>query len=430
MYLMSFIFGLAVGIVFFLWRKNSLNQQLKRIFNLLSDDINDLPSLPLLSLVRREVFGIRQKIQKLEEDLEIYQQLIEIAPVGYLLVDQEDQLIWSNEQAKNLLVIDEYRWQPGQIRLFLEVVRSYELDRLIEKTRQSKTSQTVEWEFFPYKNQGENSYIKLKSSIYLKASTLLLPNGNIAIFLENKQSLIELSEYRDRAFSDLTHELKTPLTAIRLVAETLEKRLQKPELTWVQQMLKDTNRLINLVQNWLEITQMKENPHQHLEYQRLELKEIIFSVWQSLQPLAQKKNISLNYKNIDNIYLQGDRPRLTQVFLNILDNSIKHSPYHGIIQIDLETSVHSEQKSTVEINIIDSGCGFIKSDLPLVFKRLYRGDQARTRESSDRDNDGHGLGLAIVAEIIAAHQGKVEAKNHPKTGGAWLKITLPINCHI
>ena len=110
-----------------------------------------------------------------------------------------------------------------------------------------------------------------------------------------------------------------------------------------------------------------------------------------------------------------------------MDNAIKHSPYSGSIKIEVKTKSQAKENPTVEINIIDSGSGFAESELPLVFKRLYRGDPSRTRQSLSRHAQGSGLGLAIVEEIIAAHQGQVQAKNHPETGGGWLQIILPIN---
>lgn len=420
---MSFIFfivGLSLGIGVCLWKQNQFNQQLKRIFNLLSDDFNRAPSLSLLSLVRREVASVRQKLETLDQEIKTYQYLIEIAPLGYLLIDQENRLVSCNQEAKSLLEIDQERWQPGQVRLFLEVVRSYELDQLIENTRNLDTQQTLAWEFYPYKNFSFTN----KSSCYLKASTFPLRNGNIAVFLENKQSLSALQKYRERSFSDLTHELKTPLTAISLTAETLEKRLQNPERLWVQQMLKETHRLIDLIHNWLEITQLKENPSEYLEYHSLDLKELIFSVWENLQSLAQKKELILNYFGPETIYLQGDRPRLTQVFVNILDNAIKHSPQEGIINLEIKENLTNQ---TVEIDIIDSGSGFIEEDLPMVFKRLYKADSSRTRQAVTTAKQGNGLGLAIVEEIVIAHQGRIYAKNHPQTGGAWLQIVLPLN---
>jgi two-component system phosphate regulon sensor histidine kinase PhoR len=416
----EFVGGLSLGIGFCLWKQYRVNQQFKRLFYLLSDDFADTPSLSLLSLVRREVSRIREKIELLNEDINTCQYLLEIAPVGYLVVDYHNQLLCCNQQAQGLLEIEQERWQPGQVRLFLEVVRCYELDELIENTRNLASPQVLDLEFYPHKNVSVN----VTSPLYLKAFSFPLNQGNIAVFLENQQSLSELQKYRDRSFSDLTHELKTPLTAISLVAETLERRLQNPERGWVQQMLQEIRRLIDLVNNWLEITQLKENPSLYLEYQSLELRELIFSVWQNLKLLADRKEIALNYLGPEIINLEGDRPRLTQVFVNILDNAIKHSPPGGIIKLEIKENLNTD---TVEINIIDSGSGFVEADLSMVFKRLYKADPSRTRQSRERLNQGNGLGLAIAEEIIIAHQGKIYAKNHPQTGGAWLQIILPLN---
>lgn len=87
--------------------------------------------------------------------------------------------------------------------------------------------------------------------------------------------------------------------------------------------------------------------------------------------------------------------------------------------------------SLIQIDIIDSGAGFTESDLPHVFKRLYRGDPSRQKSPGTSEpctivgSSGSGLGLSIVQQIIQAHGGTVQAKNHPETGGAWLQIQLP-----
>jgi two-component system phosphate regulon sensor histidine kinase PhoR len=115
-----------------------------------------------------------------------------------------------------------------------------------------------------------------------------------------------------------------------------------------------------------------------------------------------------------------------QVFVNLLDNSIKYSPPQTTIQISSEVS-HSPY---LEINIIDSGPGFSSEDLPHIFERFYRGDKARYRSpvmenTSTTTIAGSGLGLAIVRQIIIAHQGMIKAMNHSETGGAWMQIQLP-----
>ncbi len=435
----AFILGLSLGIGFYFWKQWQNKKQLRQIFSSLLTDSNRLNSLPFTSLVRRAINSIEQQRQQLEIELQTWPEWLEGAPIGYLRVDEENQLLWCNQQARELLAID--RWQRGKVRLLLELVRSYELDRLIEQTRQTQKPQVQEWVFYTTKYTAQEP-IAAKQSLALKGSSFPLPQGHVAVFLENQQPLVELSQSRDRAFSDLTHELRTPLTAIALVAESLEKRLQNPEKRWVEKMLAEINRLINLVQDWLEISQLQKNPVQNLNYHSIELRELIVSVWQTLEPLAKQKEVSLAYSGPDRLDLQADKSRLAQVFLNLLDNGIKHSPVGGTIEVEVELVSQTQEPQLtskqneryIQINIIDSGSGFSESDLPHIFDRLYRGDASRTRQVSDSETEkpvsyryGSGLGLSLVQEIIKAHQGSIEAKNHPDTGGAWLKLILPIN---
>lgn len=435
-FIVTFILGVALGIGFHYWNQYRFKRQLAQILTASSDTADLITSLPSSSLVRREIAYLTQKCQALEEELQTWQTVLEGAPIGYLQVDAENQLLWCNQQARKLLKID--RWQPGQLRLLLELVRSYELDQLIEQTRSTQKPQGQEWVYYPtyYAAKGELSereqlQLSSEKSIAIEAFTYPLPQGRVGVFLENRQPFVELSRSRDRAFSDLTHELRTPLTSISLVAEALQKRLQNPERRWVEQMLKETNRLINLVQEWLDLSQLQEAPDRHLSYQSVELRELIFAAWQSLTPLARQKEITLTYCASEPFYLQADRSRLTQVFLNLFDNSIKYSPPQSEIRVEVE-AISEPKTSEILISIVDSGSGFSESDLPFIFDRLYRGDPSRARYPSPTQaietlptRHGSGLGLAIAQQIIKAHGGSISAQNHPETGGAWLQLRLP-----
>ena len=436
---LAFILGLVLGLAICYWQRYRLKSQLKPMLTSLSDTADLMGLLPIASLVRREILHLRQQGQQREEELETWQMLVDRAPIGFLQVDADNQLLWCNQQGLALLNID--RWQPGQVRLLLELVRSYELDRLIEQTRQQQQPQVGEWIFYPthylvegnHQNQ-QGRELSSASSLALKASSYPLPQGKVGVFIENQQPLLELCQSRNRAFSDLSHELRTPLTSISLVAEALQKRLPDPERRWAGQMLKETNRLIELVQQWLELGQLQEDPSQNLCYQSLELGELILAAWQSLEPLARQKGVTLTRAGDEQIFLQGDRSRLTQVFLNLLDNAIKYSPVGGEIGIEVTTlpptsELESVEEPSIIVDIVDQGCGFFEANLPYVFDRLYRGDPSRTRQSSEPQSSpiGSGLGLSIAREIIQAHGGSLKARNHPETGGAWLQILLPVN---
>ena len=457
----EFIFGLAIGAGFYWWQQYRFRKQLKKIINSLSPQADWEISLPPLSLIRRAVYHQDSERQKLAEEKNSWQNIVENAPVGYLRVDRENQLLWCNHQARILLRID--RWREGEVRLLLELIRSYELDCLVEKTRKTQKSQEKEWIFYVtrYASSTSSNQANTKSynasgqpsrtvnAIAVKGYSFPLANQEVGIFIVNRQPLVELSASRDQAVTDLFHELKTPLTSITLVAETLLKRLKDPEQRWVKQMLKETNRLITLVGEWLDLAQLEANPHSLLKYEKIQLISLINSVWETLEPIAQKKQITLELRGKNPSSFSADKSRLIQVFLNLLDNAIKHSPEQGKITLKISQTCASEQLggsenreqqqypqpeekkdsrklSQLTIDIIDSGTGFANSDLPYIFDRLYRGDKSRTRQFMPDTPGGSGLGLAIVKQIIQAHQGLIKAKNHPHLGGAWLQITLPL----
>jgi two-component system, OmpR family, phosphate regulon sensor histidine kinase PhoR len=432
MLVLGFCLGLAVGVGFWVWQQFQLNRHLEQVLLPLNVE-STWVGLPLIPRLRQEITSIKRQRQHLQQQLQTYKDLLEFAPVGYLQVDEENQLLWCNEKAQEILYLQ--RWQPGQVRLLLEIVRSYELDRLIELTRDRQIIQVKEWVFHPsYENA--TAMTEMKSTV-VRATSLPLAKGKVGVFLENRQPMQELNQARDRAFSDLAHELRTPLTSIRLLVETLQDRLDSPLKRWVDRLMLEVDRLIHLVQSWLDLTQLETNPTVQLNYQKLDVRSLIASVWETLEPLAQRQDIQFTYSGPQNLWINGDQTRIYQVFINLLDNSIKYSPAHAKIHIEAkvicENPINEKSQNIppkLEINIIDSGFGFSEVDLPRIFERFYRGDTARSRSTNAETNSaiaivGTGLGLAIVRQIILAHGGSIKAMNHPEFGGAWIQIELP-----
>lgn len=461
MTLLMFLLGLALGIGIGLWQRHLLQRQLLKILGSLhTDPISS--SMRVVSRLRQEVNLANQYREAQQSALQTRKQLLDVMPVGYLLLDAENQLLECNQLARQLLHI--HRWEPEKVRLLLEVVRSYELDQLIENTRMTQQQEIYEWVFHPVCMDGA-AMGELRPLI-LRASSWPLADGEVGVFLENLQPFMELKQSRNQWFSNLAHELKTPLTSVRLVAEALRGSLEPTAKRWVEQMLRETDRLINLVEDWLELSQMEKDPSTILRYQTVELGSLVQLVWQTLAPLAEQKQISLSYYEPEVICLEADQSRLIQVFLNLLDNSIKHSLSTSAVRVEAHritntsmdvnswsptsselmvnsldqagalasNSIINEAVKTpcIQIDIIDSGSGFSPSDLPHVFERLYKGDASRQKVQTDSEasgaflpSRGSGLGLSIVQQIIQAHGGTIEARNHPEIGGAWLQIKLP-----
>lgn len=438
--LLSFLLGLAIGGLALLGYRMRLRQKVDVILH------NQAPKHSGFSLTSRLAHvlnDVQQHHLKQQAEILAWKNVINQGPMGYLLIDEDNQLIDCNHQALDLLNIqldfDAYRLSGP--RLLLELVRSYELDQLIEQARERQQFCQKEWPLYPVSADVENVSTTQKIS-HLRGYAFPLTNSDITVLLESRQEAVFLSQQRDRWASDVAHELKTPLTSIRLVAETLQSRLEPPLRGWVDRLLVEVIRLSTLVQEILDLSQLESLSERKFEFSTIDVPSLIESAWRSLEPLATDYDVSLHYEGPQHFMIQGEESRLFRVLINLFDNSLKFSSPQQIIQIKLR---HLQPSHEILIELIDAGPGFPEADLPLIFDRFYRGDPSRTRaieraqtvsaarpaainqvRSEIRAGSGSGLGLSIVRQIIELHNGHIIARNHPKTGGAWIQIHLPV----
>lgn len=449
MTLFAFLIGLSIGLGLVVWQRSRLHHRFRRLVREFRANPNDQTkhtSAAQLALT------ITQQ-QRIQHDLQIqldgYRTLFEQAPIGFLQVDDENRLVWCNVQARSLLHIPPSDGTDS-IRLLLELVRSYELDQLVEQTRNAEKPCQKEWVFYPV--SPDPNKISQQTGYPLRGYGFPLPHHQVGVFLESREEAELLKQQRDRWSSDVAHELKTPLTSIRLVAETLEYRVDPALRGWIKRLINETTRLSTLVQDLLELSHLERALPQVLTCETVNLPELIQAAWMSLEPLAQKKQLQFDYQGSDRLPIQVDQNRIYRVLINLLDNSIKHSPPWGVVQVNLRSktrdsdpAIHADAEWVV-MEVIDAGPGFPESDLPFVFERFYKTDPSRAQVSSASstptvksedfpDNDlamgdlqrrsSTGLGLAIVQQIVEAHRGEVEARNYPETGGACLTVRLP-----
>ena len=443
MQLLWFLLGLSVGLCFLVWRQVAANARQKLMLKK-----NRQRSWPdggsLTSQLSSPIADQDHPVKSLEDQLEECRQILQSAPLGYLQVDDENQLLWCNAQASFLLHIEQpLRGYADGPQLLLELVRSYELDHLIDQTRQTQKPCQQEWVLHSVSPDPAN--LSERPSYPLRGYGFPLNRGEVGVFLENRQEFFSLTQQRDRWTSDVAHELKTPLTSIRLVAETLKPRVDASLQGWLDRLLNEAIRLGNLVEDVLHISRLEGQNFQGLNTKMVNLPHLIHVAWQSLEPLARVKHLQLTYKGPDHLLIQLDEALMHRALINLMDNAVKYSPPRQLIEVQIKTekatntSLEQANCPNIIIEIIDAGSGFLEKDLPYIFERFYRADPARSRitpnvgtipkQSSDPTSDGTsngtGLGLAIVRQIVEAHQGTVLANNHPDTGGGWLKIYLP-----
>ncbi|MEB3233381.1 MAG: PAS domain-containing sensor histidine kinase [Leptolyngbyaceae bacterium] len=435
-------------------------------------------SLPVLNQLSLAIATQQRHYQLLQQQLERERILLAHVPLSVLHIDNENRLVWWNSSAQALFNIP-----PGaypQPRLLLELVRSYELDQLVEQVRQRQEPCHQDWTFFPI--NANPAQVTKQRSYELRGHGIPLASGHVGLFIENRQEITILEQQRDRWTSDVAHELKTPLTSIRLIAETLQSRLDPALVGWADRLVNQSTRLSSLVQDLLDLSQLELDGAGALPIRTINLPELIQSAWLSLEPIARKKHLQFNYTGPTQLMVEVDESRIYRVFINLLDNSIKYSPPRQTIEVVLQlidspspTTKTDPARPMVQIEVVDAGPGFLEEDLPHIFERFYRADESRTHPSSlvaapsqrshsptlpkesptlsatssDSADQGRlpklppnsegsnapepnlpqpggtGLGLAIVQQIIKAHGGYLEAYNHPQKGGAVIQIRLP-----
>lgn len=405
------LIGLGIGLLctlLLLWQtRRRFRRELQRLGSLVHLAMPLHSPEQMLSLLSRHLRQQDLDWANQKQQLQNWQYLSQRLPWGYLRVDENNVVLECNPAAQRLLRISQ--WQPG-IKLLLEWVRSYELDQLIEATRRQETAapvQSREWIFYPSGGDGK--------PIPLRAWGLLLPQAHVAIFLEDRLEAKMLAQQRDRWASDVAHELKTPLTSIRLLAETLQSRVDAAQAVWVERLLNETLRLSHLVQDLLELSALNLGAASRSQWRWVDLASLVREAWQSVEPLAKPRHQELHLSGLSQIYLWGDEQRLYRLILNLLDNAVKYgkpdSPIHVVL---------SEQGSQVQLEVYDHGPGLPEDQFELVFQPFYRTDTARARSKG-----GTGLGLAIVRQIVEVHGGTIQLRNHPQTGGLWVQVELP-----
>jgi heavy metal sensor kinase len=220
----------------------------------------------------------------------------------------------------------------------------------------------------------------------------------------------------NRFTADASHELRTPLTIIRGELETLllDKSLSHNVRETIYSLVEETEHLSRIVECLLSLSRLDAGSAQ-MERVRLNLADLVSSTTDQMAPLADEKHVTLTARGQELVEVEGDRVRLKQVVVNLLDNAIKYTPEGGRVTVGVNVS---DRRAQLEIS--DTGPGISDRDLPHVFERFFRADRIRLGTV-----EGIGLGLSIVQSICTAHGGVVKAENHAN-GGCRFIVKLPL----
>ena len=359
--------------------------------------------------------SLNKMFQQLQERMdEINQEKNKLSTIvtsmteGVIACDNDGRIILLNQASENLFSV---KAEDCRGKIFLEAIRNNDLDTVISQVLES--GQPL---------RQEISILLPVQKIFLIQASPLGHEGQTTgavLVLHDITELKRLENNRRDFISNVSHELKTPLTSIKGFIETLlggaleDKTNNRRFLTIIQE---HADRLGKLIEDILVLSGL-ESRELGLTVAPVDVKALVQTTMEALTPQLTKAKMTWKLDSQGKIpAVQADQDKIKQVLLNLLDNAIKFGKNNGTINISLVVL-----PTALKISISDNGIGIPEKDLPRIFERFYRVDKARSR-----DLGGTGLGLSIVKHIVEAHQGQIGvASVEGQSATFWFTLPLP-----
>lgn len=223
--------------------------------------------------------------------------------------------------------------------------------------------------------------------------------NHLVITLQTQEDL------RKRLTSDIAHELRTPLNTLLAQVEGMIDGIWEANNEHLESTRSVVLRLTGLVNDLDQVIQTEAGSVK-ISVNKVDVSKIADKVTSSMIASFHQKGINVICNLEQNAYIEGDEQRLSQVFTNLLSNSLKHSSQNGKVAVSVKRS-----NATIVVKVADDGIGIAEKDLPFVFERFYRGDRSRQRGTG-----GSGLGLTIVKGIVESHGGSIKIESEIGVG--------------
>jgi signal transduction histidine kinase len=234
--------------------------------------------------------------------------------------------------------------------------------------------------------------------------------GRLAVAFNRMSAELEVLEQSRRDLvANVSHELKTPITAIRAHLENLADGVEEPNRETLQVMLGQTERLGRLVDQLLDLSKL-ESGEVPLHLEPVALASLVERVYSEIAVGRAVTDVDLHTDVPAGLLVEADEERIHQVLFNLVDNAVRFTPPGGSVTV---SAVPEDER--VAIVVQDTGVGIAPEHLPRLFERFYRADAARSRD----DGGGTGIGLAIAREIVEGHGGVVTAESEPGDGATF-----------
>lgn len=324
--------------------------------------------------------------------------------LGIVVVDSEGKIVLTNPAANAMLdIVDRNIGEH-----YTSVIKSYPILSMIDRVRQNHLAQREEVELWVPHTQ----IVDVNIVPYGQGNI----NDEILILLYDLTAIRRLEEVRSEFVANASHELRTPVTAIKGFAETLQNgAMENPAIAmkFINIIADESHRLEHIIEDILSLSR--------IEKQQLAINVTSFDLVAKIQSLShlfaerlEQKNMQLVLPNSGPIMIETDEQRIENIVTNLIDNAINYSEDNKKIMVRAE-----ESSRMVRLSIIDQGVGIPPEEQERIFERFYRVDKARSRQTG-----GTGLGLSIVRHLVKTMNGTISVESKVGQGSSFT-VRLP-----
>ncbi|RAV10587.1 two-component system histidine kinase PnpS [Paenibacillus contaminans] len=358
--------------------------------------------------------SLQLQVNRILEDEGRLKSVLENMMNGVVMIDSEERIVLLNRSAEEFLGFssEELLGKP-----YDQAKQQFEFTQMIGECFESH--EHIRDEIIFYFPEERILEVNLSPMSHVDGEW-----AGVLIVLHDITAMRRLERMRSEFVANVSHELKTPIAAVKGFAETLlagalnDKETAK---SFLQIIFDESERLNRLIGDILELSKI-ESKRIPMHFSPVEMKSFVDRQLHMLKAEADKKRIELSMQVDDDIYIEADEDRLRQIVINLLSNGINYTPEGGKVKVQVEPIVvHPDvDYERVRIIISDTGMGIPKKDLPRIFERFYRVDKARSRSSG-----GTGLGLSIVKHLVELHKGTISVESEVGLGSRFT-IELPV----
>jgi two-component system phosphate regulon sensor histidine kinase PhoR len=344
-------------------------------------------------------FKTKTLVTELRQQREALDAIVGSIQEGLAVVDNSGRIVLANASFRKLV-----GEPPVQGRYYWEVIREPDFVELVR-------SVTAE-------NPTTVRQLELAGQDFACSASYLSAAQRIVLTLHNNDEVTRSARMKKDFVQNVSHELRTPLTAIKGFAETMQPTIDPTNRPYLETIIRNTDRLVNLVQDLLTLSELEERGTEP-QLEDVDITAMAEQILKLFEPRARAKGLALRLTVSSpltphsSLLLRADRFRLEQVFINLLDNAVKYTD-RGEVEIAL-----GRDDGTAVIKVRDTGPGIAPEHLPRLFERFYVVDKGRSRQLG-----GTGLGLSIVKHIVLLHSGEVTVESTPGVGTTFT-VRLP-----